>query len=374
MAKRDTEKESVKKPEVEKPYHAPGLFRFLYESVLKKKTGQNQGGQSIIGKIGNAFDDYKEVRESHKRSLTTYEIIFESSRLSGEYFILLVGSTIIASFGLLQNSAAVIIGAMIIAPLMVPILGFALGSFWGDRRLIGQSALTLLVGIAGAVSLSAVIGFAMPGVEMNEQILARTNPTLYDIIIALASGFVGSFAFVNPKISPSISGVAIAVALVPPLAVTGISLGNLHWAAAMGSFLLFASNLVSISLAASFVFWRMKVHPYLPDTEEVSSRMKRNFLLSTMTLILIAIPLGFFMKETLYIKHQKTQIENVVKNDLPYEQISLELNKYVDTYHVKCQVISSKEANPEIKEKILNDIKQLFTEPVEIKLIILKSL
>ncbi|MDH4262126.1 MAG: TIGR00341 family protein [Spirochaetia bacterium] len=369
-------KANIKNDDKKKLYESPGFFKFLSDSIFKKKSSQNPEirEENIYRKITGVFDEYNNIKKNHERNISTYELIFESSKLGNEFFVLLIGSSLIASFGLLQNSAAVIIGAMIIAPLMTPILGFALGSLWGDYKLMGKSSLTLFVGIVTAVTLSSIIGFIMPGIEMNSEILARTNPSLYDIVIALASGFVGSYAFVNPRISSSISGVAIAVALVPPLAVTGICIGTFQWHHSIGSFLLFASNLVSISLAASFVFWRMKVQPYMPDTGEINERAKRKFLLSSVVLILIAIPLGYFMKEVFYIKKQTTEVENMIKKDLPSDEITTHLNKYYKTYHLECKIISPKEADLALKEKIKSDIKTLFEAPVEIKLIIIKSL
>ncbi|MDH4199699.1 MAG: TIGR00341 family protein [Spirochaetia bacterium] len=365
-----------KKPDVNDQYRAPGLFPYLYKYFFKKKpeqTGKTEN-KNIIEKIESAFENYREIKNIHEKNLSTYGIIFESSRLSSEYFILLVGSTLIASFGLLQNSTAVIIGAMIIAPLMTPILGFALGSLWGDRKLMAQSAMTLIVGISGAVFISAIIGLVMPGIEMNDQIVARTNPTLYDIIIALASGFVGSYAFVNPKISSSVSGVAIAVALVPPLAVTGICIGIFQWQSAIGSFLLFASNLVGISLAASFVFWKMKVRPYTEDAGEAASRAKRKILLSVVVLALIAIPLVFFMRQEFYVKNQIQRVEKIIQKELPSEQISTRLNKYLNEYHLESNIVTPANVDLTLKEKIKSDIQKLFDDPVEIKLVIIKSM
>jgi uncharacterized hydrophobic protein (TIGR00271 family) len=371
---RNNREEKENKKEIEKKNKAPGFFNFLVDKFKKRNQIPDDLNRNMIQKIESVIEEFHETRERHKKNVSTYEQISGASKLSIEFFILLISSSLIAAFGLMQNSAAVIIGAMIIAPLMMPILGFALGSIWGDRHLLFISAVTLFTGILSAIALTAVIGFIMPGIEVNEQILARTNPTLYDIIIALASGFVGSYAFVNPKISGSISGVAIAVALVPPLAVTGISLGTFQWQSAFGSFLLFASNLVSISLAASLVFWKMKVHPASSEDEEVSQRAKRNLFLSTVLLIVISVPLVFFMKETLYIKAQTHKIEKAVISNFTAEEINIQLNKYFETYQVSCKIISLQDIDIEHKNKVIADIQKLFQSPVEIKIIIVKAM
>ncbi len=194
------------------------------------------------------------------------EEIVAGIRLAGgpsrTFFILMLLSTVIASFGLLSNSAATVIGAMIVAPLMGPILGAALALVQADipefRRSLVASTLGVLVciGTAGLVVLLA----GVDNVDFRQsEIVARTRPTLYDLVVGLAAGLAGAFATVNRKISGSIAGVAIAVALVPPLAVAGLCLtGARHDAtllsAAGGSFMLFMANYLTIELAAVLVF------------------------------------------------------------------------------------------------------------------------
>lgn len=381
MAKKETEPESKAADKNNKPgkpltneekFKAPGFFSFIFNRLKTPPPQEENQESSFIKKIGNAISDYNETRERHEKNLNTYELIASSSSLTMEFFVLLLGSAFIATFGLLQNSTAVIIGAMLIAPLMTPILGFSLGSIWGDSELLEKSALTLFVGTICVIALTALLSFIVPGVEMNSEIMGRTNPTLYDILIALASGFVGSYAFINPKISSSISGVAIAVALVPPLSVTGIALGQFDFRAAMGSFLLYASNLVGISLAASFVFWRKKIHPVTSLEEEVSERAKKNFLLSSLVLIIIAVPLGYFMVESFQTKAKENSVKTVIEASIQKSNIlQLKVSKYVNTYVVHCTLISGDEITAEKKKALEASIQESFGAPVEIHLIIL---
>lgn len=150
-----------------------------------------------------------------------------------------------------------VIGAMLVAPLMVPILGLAGALISGWRRQAVQSAALIIGGVLAAVVVSYALSAWAPQVlslETNAQISSRVNPSLMDILIAIAAGAAGAFATVNSRVASSIAGVAIAVALVPPLAVVGISLSAQRYSDAGGAMLLFFTNFVAIVLAAAAVF------------------------------------------------------------------------------------------------------------------------
>ncbi|MDJ0951215.1 MAG: DUF389 domain-containing protein [Alphaproteobacteria bacterium] len=189
------------------------------------------------------------------------------------FFFMLAIAAAIATFGLIANSAPAIIGAMIIAPLMSPIMGLSYGLVAFDRRLISMSLVTVAAGTVLVVAIAYlsmwIIGMRVAGSE----ILARTSPTLLDLGVALAAGGAAAFVHTRRSIANSIAGVAIAVALVPPLAVTGIglALGEKATSAtgislgefglfgggtdiATGSFVLFLTNLVGIVAVAMLVF------------------------------------------------------------------------------------------------------------------------
>lgn len=192
---------------------------------------------------------------------------------SGGFFLMLALSAVIATIGLIANSAPAIIGAMIIAPLMTPIVSAAYGLACSNRKLVSLSITSIIAGAA------LVIGISFLGVHIfsvriaGGEILARTSPTMLDLGVALAAGCAGAFAQTRPSIANSIAGVAIAVALVPPLAVTGIGLALGHKATtetglslsefglysggsdiAAGSFILFLTNLIGIVIVAALVF------------------------------------------------------------------------------------------------------------------------
>lgn len=170
------------------------------------------------------------------------------------FFVLLVLSTVIAAGGLIANSAAVIIGAMIVAPLMTPMMGAAFGIVTGNGRTIFWAVLTVAVGLIVVIGVAALMaGVAVGGTSITAEEMARTSPRLLDLIVALAAGAAGAFAIGREDVSDALPGVAIAVSLVPPLAVVGITLTAGENELAMGALLLFLTNFVAIVLAAVIV-------------------------------------------------------------------------------------------------------------------------
>ncbi|ROS79026.1 DUF389 domain-containing protein [Cellulomonas sp. PhB143] len=173
------------------------------------------------------------------------------------WWVMLVLSVCIATFAVLQDSTAVVIGAMLVAPLMVPILGLAAALVNGWVRRAVASTAMIVAGVAAAVALAAAIAAWAPAVvafDTNDQITSRTDPTLLDLLIALAAGAAGAYATLDRRVASGLGGVAIAVALVPPLAVVGIAVQGGRTDDAWGAFLLFLTNFVAIVLAASLVF------------------------------------------------------------------------------------------------------------------------
>lgn len=180
----------------------------------------------------------------------------DMSAPSGAFFLLVTLSTTIAAYGLLSNSTAVVIGAMLVAPLMGPIFGIALGLATGDAALLARAAGAELQGMALSVGLALVIGMVPNHPAFGAEILARTHPTVYDMIVAVASGLAGAFALADARVSPALPGVAIATAIVPPLATTGLCLATGRADLAGGAFLLFLANLLAIeAVAAAYFTW-----------------------------------------------------------------------------------------------------------------------
>jgi len=191
---------------------------------------------------------------SPERFRIIYQEVKEGSEPGLRFYILVAVSTLIAGLGLVTNSTAVVIGAMLVAPLMTPIFGMTLALIRGNTELLGKSIRAEVVGVVASVFMGFILGSLAPMVEATPEMLARTEPNLFDLMVAILAGFAGSYAMVDEKISPALPGVAIATAIVPPLANCGLCFSLGAYVGGIGSFLLFFANFLSILLVASITF------------------------------------------------------------------------------------------------------------------------
>src|SRR5664279_330471 len=174
-----------------------------------------------------------------------------------QFWMLLVLASLIAAGGVVGDSTPAVIGAMIVAPLATPIYGVALATVTGSRRNLLASLLLLVEGIAVNVLICFLVGMfsiARMPLDANPQITGRTAPTLLDLAIAITVGVAGSFALVRRDVSNILAGVAIAISLLPVLAVVGITLGSGRLDLAWGAFVLFLVNAAAIIVAGVVVF------------------------------------------------------------------------------------------------------------------------
>ena len=220
------------------------------------------------------------------------------------YHFMLGMSAIIATLGLLANSVAIIIGAMIVAPLMGPIVGMAYSIAAGNRKLLRRSSFTLLKGVILTIVVSWLVALIIGLEAINTEIIARSNPTLIDFGIAMAAGAAGAFANTRRSIATALPGVAIAVALVPPLSVVGIGLSLGDFVLARGSLLLFITNLVCIVFFGGLIF--------VFQSYGTLFKAKQGLIFSIVTLTLLALPLSFSMRSLLVEKNLRFQIREIV--------------------------------------------------------------
>lgn len=172
--------------------------------------------------------------------------IERDAQLSEPFLVLTVAASLIASLGLLADSAAVVIGAMLIAPWILPLRSACFGILEGRIALVGRALLTLTLGVVITVMLSCTLGLVAQLPVLGEEVLRRTTPNLLDLGIALVAGSIAIYARLRKEAVDSIAGTAIAVALVPPVCVLGLLLAGRQWAPAGGALLLFAANLLGI--------------------------------------------------------------------------------------------------------------------------------
>ncbi len=240
---------------------------------------------------------------------------------------LLIVSTIIACCGLMADSAAVVIGAMLVAPMMRPVMISAAAITLGWTHYLYQALILTLVMAVGAVGIAALFAYVSPElVEIPGQVLARTEPTFFDLVIALAAGSGGAYTMTH-KESSALPGVAMAVALLPPLASTGILLVFQQNDLALKAFVLFFTNFAAMVLAATLTFLYLGVSPR--KARERSAQTIHNFLLAFSLLVVgVSVPLYFYSAEVWYDASYKA-------NQSPELQAWLEQNELlIDDVHI----------------------------------------
>jgi len=251
-----------------------------------------------------------------------------------DFFLLVVLSCSIATLGLITDSPAVIIGAMLVAPLMSPIIGIGLASVTGNTTLLRNATSALLRGALLAVALATlmtVINNQLPFFSIQElpkEVLARTRPTPIDLVIALAGGVAAAYAMTQPNISAALPGVAIATALMPPLCTVGIGIALNRWDVAGGAALLFITNAVTIAFAAVLVFF---LRGFSSKILIKNHQVPRSLVLAALLTALLLVPLSYFslkfFKEATENRLINTVVADEVRNLGGAELVELDVNR-----------------------------------------------
>ncbi|HBP22828.1 MAG TPA: hypothetical protein DEA08_34235 [Planctomycetes bacterium] len=277
------------------------LFRTIPERLLATGEGTAMAvvrrGKPLGERAALAFGEFirrtvPQLERDDRRDL--FERLEAGSKFNLDFVTLISLSTAIASLGLLQNSPAVVIGAMLVAPLMVPMIGAGLALVQGNYVLVREASKSIGFGFLTAlligVCTGALFGFVMPPDTLTPELLARGGPTLLDLFVAFASGIAAAYANARPNLSGALPGVAIAAALVPPIGTVGISLAHGDFVNGGGAALLFGTNLVAIVLGSALTFRAIGVHA----NREASSRRiwSRRLALSLIVILLaLTVPL-----------------------------------------------------------------------------------
>ncbi len=225
-----------------------------------------------------------------------YDSVAKNAKLDRNFIVLVILSTVVAAIGLTENNVAVIIGAMVIAPLLGPNLAFGLGAALGDMSLIQKSMQTNLIGIAMPIALSFFIGFFWPSPLSGPEIMARTEAGMDSVVLALASGAAAALSLTT-GLSSVLVGVMVAVALLPPAATIGLMLGQGNLNLAAGASLLLAINVVCVNLSCKVVFFAKGIRPRTWLEKEKARR-------STLIYILIWIITLIFLVLAIYARRK----------------------------------------------------------------------
>lgn len=234
-----------------------------------------------------------------------YTSLRETSKPQVDFYVLIFLSTVIATFGLLMGNTAVIIGAMLVSPLMEPILGIAFSSLTRNGPFVWLSVLTVISGILFAVLLSYVLTLPFISLGLSVEILSRIKPSLLDMFIALATGFIAGYAKVRKSIGGAIYGVAISISLIPPLCVIGIGIAHGRLDIFAGSALLFLTNLVSIIFSGILAFLFLEIDYF--------RKSLKSLLFPGLSVLILAAPLTFGLYALQQQKRLETELEDILR-------------------------------------------------------------
>lgn len=312
--------EEREQPNQETPsYSSKKRYNERYNKRANKrvtlKEVQELGGK-VLEEVMDFLHDITDIREGLDEQ-GTRDSIQKNIEIKGSNVWLLMSAIMVASLGLNLNSPAVIIGAMLISPLMSPILGIGLSVGINDQKTLNQSLYHFAVAIAVSLITSAFYFRITPlSGEATSEILARTSPTILDVLVAFFGGIAGIVSGSRKEKSNAIPGVAIATALLPPLCVSGYGLANGEWTIFLNSLYLFFLNSVFIALATYLVVRYLRFRPkkYV-DSEE----RKRSVLFMVVFVFLIIIPSIFILRNVAQDiatqRNAKIFVEKYFEND-----------------------------------------------------------
>ncbi len=304
--------------------------------------------------------------------------IHDHTQFSISYISLLVVSTIISTLGLLINSPATIIGGMIISPLMWPLVKISTGISLARKSYLLETLYLLFGSLALIVITASMITLISPLKGLNAEILTRSQPTLLDLIIALAAGAIAAMALIHKRISSSLAGVAIATSLLPPLCVTGIGLALTNFSIASGSFLLFAANAVSIIFISIFVFQFAGITNH--SHEEFR---KESILFVAIMLAITALPLFIFLREYSFKTQvfQKTEqvLEetfNEVSPEIVINNISTKVSNQKNNIQISADILVPEGITLSIeqKEQIIAQLEKILDRTVQLNLLVQQTI
>ena len=292
------------------------------------------------------------------------ESLIQDAKLTQNYLVLIFSSCLIATFGLLINSTAVIIGAMIIAPLMLPLRGLSFGTLEGDGQLLRSSFISIALGTLLGIACSCFVGIVIGVPEFGSEILARTQPTLIDLLIAVVAGGISGYAKIRPSIGDAIPGTAIAVALMPPLCVVGLSLSQGEWSAAWGASLLYITNLIGINLACLVIY----VLGGYARSNELGRTLSWGVSLVLIAMLTIPLGISFWQltdKAKVNESVQKILVTRSLINRQDVEVVDLDVDWQTQPPSVKLSVKAANPVTPQevavIEDLLNNELKKSFS-------------
>lgn len=297
-------------------------------------------------------------RASTEQFEDLFKVLRVNSTISTPFMAMMILSTLIATFGLFGNSSPVIIGAMILAPVIGPIVSFSMGMVRYDVPMLKESFFTITAGTVVSLAVAAGVSLIIPLKVLTPEIEARLSPTLLDMGIAVSSGIAAAYAHANEGIAKSLAGVAIAVALVPPLAVAGIGIGWWDWEVFSGAILLYATNLAGIILFGGLTFLLLGFAPF--------KRARMGLVYTLLIVVLVAVPLSLSFNRIMQEASITRALEGATIENLVLRDVRI---RFGDKPVVSLRLVGPEAIEPEKILQVKKEIEKRIDQPVILEVV-----
>ncbi|MFD1095439.1 TIGR00341 family protein [Salegentibacter chungangensis] len=287
-----------------------------------------------------------------------FTVLRENAKLSTAFLVMMILSTLIATFGLYGDSSPVIIGAMILAPIISPIVSFSMGMVRYDVNMLKTGVATILIGTVVSLAFSAGVSVIIPLRILTSEIDARLSPTLLDMGIAVASGIAAAYAHAKEGIAKSLAGVAIAVALVPPLAVAGIGIGWWDWQIFSGAILLYFTNLAGIIMFAGITFLLLGFAPF--------KRARMGLVYTFLIILLVMVPLSLSFNRIMQEAQITKELEGTSVNESVLKDVKV---RFGTPMVVSLKLVSSETIEASEMQNIKKQIEERIGRPVILEVV-----
>lgn len=325
------------------------IFGDLSQEILNNAEGpvivvmRSAGSDALTERVRRRVMNWIRPALTQVEQQEIIRLAKENSTVNIDYVMLIMVSATLASLGLLLNSAAIIIGAMLVAPFMSPLIAFSTGMTVGNPVLVRRAIITLFVGIALSLLGAMIIGRFIPQTVVTMEMTSRGSPTLLDAAVALASGVIGAYATARKDIPAALAGVAIAAALMPPLCTVGLGIALGETQLALGAAVLFSTNIISIILAGAVVFVWLGMSP-----RNIDEHTQRRAVISLALVLLFAVPIGFALLQLTRQANEAATIENLLRSDLlDAELVDFDISNDVQPARILATVRSADTITPE---------------------------
>ncbi len=316
-----------------------------------------------------AYKALPTLGDAHK--IDVYKQVRRGARPDADFFIMMGVATLIGTIGLMQNSAAVIIGSMLVAPLFTPILAVSLGLAQGDVRMLRVAIEAMVKGVFLGVAVATLTAWTSPLKLATDEILLRTQPNLFDLGVALAAGVAGAYAIAREQVAAALPGVAIAAALVPPIGVVGFGLAMGDLGMAGGASLLVMTNLIAIAMAGSITLLLLGFRP--GRRAERGERLRRGLTVTLILLIVIAVPLAAFFGRAVRQTRTEKAIRDVLSDHFggrPAVQfVDFEFTMGPDEIEVEVTVWAESEPPAETADQLAESLNDVFGRRVTLRIV-----